>query len=68
MADKDIVGMRVICYEMYGEPQYTGRIGTVTHVDDMGQVHVNWDGGGSLALISEQDSFAFFEEDPKNDA
>ena len=31
--------------------------GTVTHVDDMGQLQMHWDNGQSLALIPEEDVF-----------
>lgn len=36
------------------EPQTKG---TVDHVDDMGQLHVKWDNGRTLALIPEEDIF-----------
>ena len=32
-------------------------LGTVTHVDDMGQLQMHWDNGQSLALIPEEDVF-----------
>jgi len=34
-----------------------GTEGTVTHVDDMGTVHVTWDTGSGLGLIPEVDLF-----------
>ena len=34
-----------------------GTLGLVTHVDDIGQLHVNWQNGSSLALIPGVDSF-----------
>lgn len=37
-------------------PPY-GTIGTVTGIDDIGQVHVNWDNGQTLALIFGEDDF-----------
>ena len=43
---------------MKGEPQmYDGLEGTVYNVDDIGQIHVRWDNGSSLALNYEEDSF-----------
>ncbi len=39
-----------------------GTRGTVTSVDDMGQIHVNWESGGSLALIPGVDSFKVVKE------
>ena len=34
-------------------PVPSGTRGTVTHVDDMGQLQMRWDNGQSLALIPE---------------
>ena len=44
--------------EMKGEPQMPcGMKGTVRFVDDMGQLHMRWENGSSLALSVEEDSF-----------
>ena len=51
-------GTRVKLYNMVGEDQMPyGLEGTVFHVDDIGQIHVNWDNGSSLAL-QDHDSFS----------
>ena len=34
-----------------------GTCGTVTHVDDAGQILMRWDNGGSLALLPGVDNF-----------
>lgn len=34
-----------------------GDEGTITHVDDIGQIHVSWDNGSSLALNYLEDDF-----------
>ena len=34
-----------------------GTCGTVTHVDDAGQILMRWDNGGSLALLPGVDDF-----------
>ena len=34
-----------------------GEVGTIKKVDDMGQIHVNWDNGLQLALIYALDDF-----------
>lgn len=34
-----------------------GDTGTITKVDDIGQIHVNWDNGSTLALIYGEDRF-----------
>lgn len=49
--------IRIIC--MDGEPQYTGREGTVTLIDDMKQIHGTW---GGCALIPETDSWELIYE------
>ena len=40
-----------------------GTRGTVTFVDDAGDVHCNWDNGSSLALIYNHDSFRIVEDE-----
>lgn len=51
-------GTRVKCIRMSGETSVkSGDLGTVTTVDDAGQIHVNWDKGSSLALIPGEDTF-----------
>ena len=37
--------------EMKGEPRYTGKIGTVELIDDIGQIHGTW---GGCAIQPEQ--------------
>ena len=34
-----------------------GDKGTITGVDDIGQIHVNWDNGSTLALVYGEDKF-----------
>ena len=58
LRDKYQTGTRVLLHEMAGETRmYDGLEGTVTNVDDAGQIHVKWDNGSSLALNLECDSF-----------
>ena len=50
-------GSHVQLIEMKGEPQMEyGLRGKVMAVDDIGQIHVNWENGSTLAL-TEEDSF-----------
>jgi len=35
---------------------HPGDKGTVTHVDDLGTVHINWDNGSSLGMIPDEDT------------
>ena len=38
-------------------PVPPGTIGEVTHIDDLGSIHMKWQNGSSLAIIPEVDSF-----------
>lgn len=49
-----LLGKTIRIVNMEGEPQYAGRTGTVTFIDDAGQLHGTW---GGLAVIPGQDSF-----------
>lgn len=46
--------------DKYAPP--SGTIGTVDFVDDIGQIHVKWESGGSLALIIGEDDFEVIEQ------
>ena len=46
------IGDRIRIIEMYGESQYNGKEGIVTHIDDLGQIHGTW---GGCALIPDCD-------------
>jgi len=51
-------GTKIRLCEMVGEPQMPyGLEGTVHHIDDIGQIHVNWENGSSLAL-QDHDTFS----------
>ena len=52
------VGDKIRIIDMSGEPHYCGRVGVVTHIDDMGQLHGTW---GGLAVIPGEDSFEVLE-------
>lgn len=46
-------------------PVLPGTVGEVTHIDDMGSIHMKWQNGSSLALIPEVDSFRVVPEAKK---
>ena len=46
--------------DKYAPP--SGAIGTVDFVDDIGQIHVKWESGGSLALVIGEDDFKVIEQ------
>lgn len=54
-------GMGVYLYEMQGEPNMFDLKGEVLYVDDIGQVHVRWENGSSLALNVDCDSYKLLE-------
>lgn len=49
--------IKIICME--GEPQYTGKTGEITRIDDAGQLHGTW---GGCAIIPDCDSFKVINE------
>lgn len=51
------IGCQVYCYSMEGEPAMMGKTGKLRHIDDAGQLHVAWEGGGTLALVPGVDVF-----------
>lgn len=62
--EKYPVGTQIELDEMKGETQMPkGLRGIVTHVDDMSQIHMQWENGSSLALNLEEDSFKVIEQD-----
>ena len=47
------IGDKIKIISMNGEPQYAGKIGTVEHIDDMGQVHGTWGGCSIIPGVDE---------------
>ena len=54
------IGTRIKLISMGDDPRPIppGTKGTVTYVDDMGQIGVNWDNGSGLSLVPGEDSFS----------
>lgn len=50
--DGSLVGKTIEIIEMKGEPNYSGRIGIIKMVDDIGQLHGSWCG---CAVIPDED-------------
>ena len=48
------VGDIIKIINMVGEPQYSGKIGIVETIDDLGQIHGTW---GGCALIPNVDLY-----------
>ena len=46
------IGMKIKILSMDGEPNYKGRIGVITSIDDKGRLHGTW---GGLAVDLEYD-------------
>lgn len=58
------VGDKIKIVSMSGEPQYTGKKGEITRIDDLGQLHGTW---GGLAIIPEEDDIEVIEEEIKDE-
>jgi hypothetical protein len=54
------VGKKVKIISMKDEPNYTGRIGVIEHIDDIGQLHGSW---GGCALIPGIDKYEVLENE-----
>ena len=52
------VGDRIRIIRMAGEPQYSGREGLITNIEDIGQLHGTW---GGCAVILEEDDIEILE-------
>ena len=48
------IGDTIKIISMKAEPHYINRVGTVTHIDDAGQIHGTW---GGCAIIPEADTY-----------
>ena len=59
LREKYPVGTKIQLISMHDEkyPVLPGTVGEVTHIDDMGSIHMKWENGSSLAIIPEVDSF-----------
>lgn len=57
------VETKIKLISMYGEPQMRcGLLGVVKSIDDIGQIHVSWENGSSLALNCEKDEFVIIDD------
>ena len=55
------VGMKIFIIHIVDDVEdYFGRVGYITHIDDIGQLHGTW---GSLALVPDLDDFIVVEEE-----
>ena len=62
--DKKIIKgtkIRLIKMDDPYHPVPSGTIGVVDCIDDMNQIHMNWETGSSLALIPNVDEFEIIE-------
>ena len=58
-------GNTVILEEMVGENLPSGLKGTIRKIDDIGQIHINWENGSSLAIDPNIDKFEVLEKENK---
>ena len=60
MKEEELIGKRILIVRMVGEPQYTGKTGIVTSIDDIGQIHGTW--GGCALSLNYGDTFTILED------
>lgn len=62
--NKELIGKRIELVEMVSDPHpiETGTKGTVTYVDALGTLHVDWDNGRGLGVIPNEDVYKFIED------
>lgn len=53
------IGDKIRIIKMEGEPQYSGKVGVVEYIDDIGQIHGTW---GGLAIQLEHDFIEIIEQ------
>lgn len=54
------IGSHIRIVNMIGEKTYTGKIGTVDHIDDKGQISGSW---GGCRLIPDYDDFKILTDE-----
>lgn len=57
------IGDIIEIINMDGEPQYTGKTGVVTRIDDAGQIHGTW---GGCAIVPECDVYKVIGYEERN--
>lgn len=58
----NLLGKTIQIISMDGEPQYSGRRGIVTRIDDAGQLHGTW---GGCAVVPSVDVFEIVDTEKK---
>lgn len=59
---KELKGKRVRLIKMYDDYAVPpGTEGSVTHVDDKGTLHMQWDNGRTLGLVPGEDKYEFID-------
>ena len=61
--EKVKIGDSIKVIKMEGEPDYSNRVGTVTAIDGIGQLHGTW---GGLAIIPEKDTYEILKGNNNN--
>jgi len=59
----NLTGKTIKIINMEGEPQYSGRRGVITRIDDSGQLHGTW---GGCAVIPGTDVYEVIEAEKKD--
>jgi hypothetical protein len=56
-------GKRIKMLETMDDPTPVckGEMGTIRYIDDIGNIHVNWDNGGTLSVLPEVDKYEILD-------
>ncbi|MDE6182635.1 MAG: DUF4314 domain-containing protein, partial [Eubacteriales bacterium] len=60
------IGDTIVLEEMIGENLPNGLKGTIRKIDDIGQIHVSWENGSSLAIDPKIDKFEIIKQKEEN--
>lgn len=63
--DEEMVGKRIAMIQMANDPNpiEPGTMGTIKMIDAIGQIHVDWDNGRTLAVIPDEDEYEIESEE-----
>ena len=60
--DNSLQGKRIKLIKMFDPyPVPDGTLGTITHTEDIGTIHVRWDNGSNLGVVPDTDKYEILD-------